>query len=851
MNKILTLTACLFLLGQTIMAQTRIKGKILDSQDNSELIGATVIVEGTTIGVATSLDGTFQLDVPAGKKTLKISFVGYVDKNIDIELAEGETKDLGTLLVDPNAVGLKEIMVVASFAQDRKTPVALSKIEPLQIEEKLSTQEFPELLKSTPSVYATKTGGGFGDGRINLRGFESNNIGVLINGVPVNDMENGKVYWSNWAGLSDVTRSIQVQRGLGASKLAISSVGGTINILTNSSDAQKGGSVYYGMGNNDFQKLRFSVSSGLLDNGWSMTLAGAKEMGSKYVIATNYEAYTYFVNISKKINKQHQLSFTAFGAPQWHNQRGSMHSIDFYREHPDYRRLNTDYGIRKGEIYNGGYSYNKYHKPQISLNHYWNINEKSILSTAVYASFSSGGGRRIQGEKDGWLEYPYPSGGITDEILLTSDGLLNWDAVIDSNANSMTGSKAVVTMAVNRHDWYGVLSTYNKEMNDFNLTVGVDGRYYKAYHYEEIVDLLGGSYFLDGSNINRDPSIPLKEGDKYSYNYHGEVFWEGLFGQLEYSKDILSAFVSASVSNTGYKRTDYFQYTPDNRESDPVSFLGYSGKLGGNVNLSETFNIFLNGGYFSRAPYFKYAFIGYTNTTNKEAENEKVASAELGLGFRNDFIRSNLSIYHTRWLDKALTVSTGVGETANLLGLNAIHQGVELETWIELDKKLDVKAMASVGDWKWQKDVTASLYNEEQEYVGETMVYAEDLHVGDAAQTTFALGMNYEFVKNFKIGADINHFNRLYASFDVNTRSNVAEKGIDAWELPSYEVVDMNFSYNFKIADLKATFYGNVNNLLDTEYISDAVDGSSHDAATSSVYYGFGRTWSTGIKIKF
>ena len=63
----------------------------------------------------------------------------------------------------------------------------------------------------------------------------------MINGVPVNDMENASVYWSNWAGLSDVTSAMQVQRGLGSSKLAIASVGGTINVITKSSDMKEVG----------------------------------------------------------------------------------------------------------------------------------------------------------------------------------------------------------------------------------------------------------------------------------------------------------------------------------------------------------------------------------------------------------------------------------------------------------------------------------------------------------------------------------------------------------------------------------------------------------------------------------
>ncbi len=130
---------------------------------------------------------------------------------------------------------------VTDIAKDRKTPVAVSTIKEAQIVERLGNQELPEILKSTPSVYATKGGGGFGDGRVNIRGFDTNNIAVMVNGMPVNDMEGGTVYFSNWQGLSDVTSALQVQRGLGSSKLAIASVGGTMNFITRAADKKKGG----------------------------------------------------------------------------------------------------------------------------------------------------------------------------------------------------------------------------------------------------------------------------------------------------------------------------------------------------------------------------------------------------------------------------------------------------------------------------------------------------------------------------------------------------------------------------------------------------------------------------------
>lgn len=845
------LLAFAFLLaGITAKAQT-VSGTIIDAESDEPLIGATIQIEGTAMGTATALDGTFSFEGKLGDHTLVISYVGYIKKEMDITINEGEN-DIGKVMLSPNAIGLQEIKVVSSYAKDRETPVSISTIEPQDIEEKLGSKEFPEILQTTPSVYATKRGGGYGDSRINLRGFDSDNIGVLINGIPVNDMESGQVYWSNWAGLSDVTRTMQVQRGLGASKLALSSVGGTINIITKSTDATKGGNIYMATGNNAYAKRSFTASTGLMDNNWAITLSGSLTTGDGYVKATNFKGYSYFVNVSKKINDDHFLSLTAFGAPQWHNQRGTWHYIDWYRDKKDGIQASSDYGIREGEIYNTGYSYNEYHKPQISLNHNWKIDRNNSLNTAVYASFSSGGGRRVDGPNSQWLEYQYPTGEAYEMTKLTPDGLLDYDAVIQENGNSLTGSKAIMGRAVNRHDWYGVLSNYTKEIENLTLTGGVDGRYYKGYHYKEIKDLLGGDYFTDEGNINRDADEPLQPGDKYSYYNIGEVAWGGIYTQAEYVVDEYSAFINLAGSNTRYRRIDYFTYADDDpqQKSDWVDFWAYSAKGGANYNINAIHNVFANVGYFTRAPWFRYAFIGYTNEVNEEAKHEKIFSTELGYGFTTPTFNVDLTLYRTNWIDKALTRRFGA-DIANLTGLNALHQGIEMVINANPSDKLKLTGMVSVGDWTWTDNLIADIFNDDQEYIGTANVYAKDLKVGDAAQTTASLTGDYEAFKDFNIGFTFRHAGNLYSQFDVEERTSAAEEGVQPWEMPAYQLLDTRIRYNFKIGDYDATLIGNVDNLLDTEYIADGIDGENHDIHTSPVYFGFGRTWRASLKIDF
>lgn len=847
--KSILLTTMLAVLSGVAFSQGIVKGVVVDALSGEPLIGATVVVEKTTIGTSTSVDGSFSLKVPSNKVTLNFTFIGYVDQNIEVSISTNEEKDLGKTLLQPSTIGLEEVFVTTSFVRDRTTPVAVSTIEPHIIVEKLGNKEFPEILKSTPSIYATKTGGGFGDARVYVRGFDSNNVGLLINGIPVNGMEDGKVYWSNWAGLSDVTENQQVQRGLGASKLALSSVGGTINIITKSTEAEKGGSVYTGIGNDGYRKQTFTVSTGMMDNGWAVTLAGGRTYGDGYIQATEFEGYSYFLNISKRINDKHRLVFNAFGAPQWHNQRSNKHTIQEFRDNKNGAKWNSDFGYRNGEIYNIGYAYNFYHKPQISLNHYWKINDVSMLSTQVYASLATGGGRRVAGSNSDWLSLNYPSGTPKDNSALTPEGYFDFDYVIQQNSASLSGSTCIIANAINDHQWYGALSTFTTEISDIKLTAGFDGRYYSGVHAYKIEDLLGGDYFLEAKDVNRPANQPLYKGDYINYNYLGQVLWLGLYAQAEYVKDQYSGFLSLSAANSSYRRVDYFTYTPGNQKSPWHNFLPWNVKGGFNYKLNENHNVFVNGGYITKAPIFANAFLNYSNTFNEGAKYEKIITAELGYGYSSRFFNAKLNVFRTNWLDKGLVKSLN-GQTANILGINALHQGVEFEAFYKPTPRLSIKGMASYGDYVWSDDVNFTLYDVDQSPVGSYNAYIANVHVGNSAQITAALGCDYEVLPKLKIGADFNWYGKNYADFDPTARTTVESK-VDAWEMPNYYIVDVNANYKFKVGGMNATIYGNVSNLFDTEYIADATDGEDHDAATSYVFYGFGRTWSAGLRINF
>jgi len=884
--------AFFMLTASNILGQGKLTGTITDA--NGETVpGVNVMEKGTTNGVITDNDGNFAIDVIKSKGSVVVSFVGFATKEISFNLAN--SKSLGSIKLEQEDIGIAEVSVIASMAQDRKTPVAVSTLSADEIETRVGNQEFPEIMKTTPSVYITKTGGGYGDARINVRGFDQRNVAVMINGIPVNDMENGWVYWSNWAGLSDVANNIQIQRGLGASKLAVPSVGGSINIITNAAKMRKGGSASASVGNDGYQKYGVVLSSGLLDNGWAITAQGTFAQGNGYIDGTAFRAWSYFLGISKVINDDHTISFTGIGAPQWHNQRSTSSYDPITLQ--TYEDLGIKYNYVWGEKDGEEYTWRKnfYHKPKFFLNHYWTMSDKTDLKTSAYASIGRGGGTGPRGRITG------PSTRIYDSsnLLRGADGQVRWDDMVRYNSGQdindadwgVKGADATGTYAgqytatsrgqgfirrasMNSHDWYGVLSTLTHKFNDkLTLTTGIDGRYYKGMHYRKLDDLLGNDAYLSTANDNNDenyitnPDASIEDGNVLNYNNDGLVRWLGLFGQIEYSTEKLTVFLSTSGSNQDFKRIDHFNYLDSDPEqtSEWQSFTGGNVKGGINYNINDKHNIFVNGGYISRQPVFDNVFINYVNDINNGAKNQTITAYEAGYGFRGASLIANLNVYRTLWdnrqFDRGYTYeypethTTYPGErvdaTALFDNVGQLHQGVELELFYTPFEIITLKIMGSIGDWKYVGNFEAAATDTDNGVsIGTSTMYMEGLKVGDAAQTTFSFGVDLRPVKNLTIYASYSYYDELYANFDIDDNSFYAPNP-EILQLPAYGLLDAGFSYKFELKKISLVFKANMNNVLDEKYVAELFTNDTDNFLDNQGYYGFGRTMNFGIKVLF
>lgn len=912
-----SITLLLFLSSLISLAQSEIKGVVKDAASGETIVGASVIIEGGK-NAQTDIDGKFSIAVADGNYTVIISYVGFETQKIKVKVAGKPA----TISISLTTKTLNEVEIVSDVAKTRETPVAFSTISTKQLQEELNSRDLAMILNSTPGAYATESGGGSGDARVNIRGFDQRNVAVLVDGVPVNDMENGWVYWSNWDGLGDVTRNMQVQRGLGASKLAIASVGGTMNIITKGIDNKKEIFIKQEVMSDLMYKTSIGFNTGQLKGGWGLTGAVTAKKGDGYIEQTWDEAYSYFLKVQKRMGK-HLISLSGSGAPQKHGQRAT--GLQFANYDRDYakdvlgvnadsilnasqytdsahgdlgRRYNPHWGYLDGKPYNERVNY--FHKPQINLSHFYTINDKLYLSTVAYASFGSGGGTKL-------VNTVYPD---------KNTGHIDFDALYSSNASNINGtysmvenvSTNIIQSSVNKHNWYGLLSSLNYKIDSaWTTTFGIDGRYYKGLHYKEVYDLLGGDYYENHSDQNQpygtfpnDPNFQYqmkRVGDKIFTNYEGEVMWGGAFAQAEFKKKSWTAFVTASISETGYKRKDYYknkdlvladttilqavgfgdvytyngnQYTytsPEAKTSETKRkwYLGYTFKAGSNYNINEHQQVFINAGYLKMAPKFDLVFTS-SNYENPKAKMQEVLAVELGYGFHQRIFAANLNLYYTDWQNKPLSEFPTIRYGSNDYyyttdGLHEVHKGIELDFIYKGIKNLDVEGLASIGDWTVQSAGQVNLYDPNTDALFKTLDFsAKGVHVGDAAQIQLGGSLRYEIIKNLYIKARYTYFTKNYSKYNltdlqllVNTFTGVVTDNRDreSWLMPSYGLLDVFAGYNFKLWKLNMNVNGGVTNLLNTIYIADAQNNYTFDARSATGYIGMGTRFNLGLKIAF
>ena len=886
----------IIMISGALFGQGTISGSVSDAEGNA-LPGANVVVEGTTLGAAATLSGGYSINVPDGSYTVTASVVGYKSSSATVRVSGSNASANFTLVSASVALGGVEVL---AERVDNTSAIPFNEMTKADIDFRLGGRGLPKALSTLPNVFV-ENGGGWDDENVYVRGFDDRYTSYLINGVPMNDMENGNLYFSNWSVLADVASVVQVQRGAGSVNLATPSLGGVVNFMSAPASTEPGVVVKQEVGEYQYSKTAVTVNSGLLMDGKLALMASASRRTADrlFALGTYSDAWSYYFNASYSINNDNRLEFIALGSPQFHGQNFYNNRISNYSHELALEMgvaeedLRTEYGLdwspRADELetpYTGkravaswvpfdGWNNkirsqrsttvlnernNYFHKPIVQLNWYANLDDSTTMATSFYYSGGEGGG----------------SGSI-GSLLWKSDGSgRDFDATIARNmsdAQWVDGygyqSRGILRGSRNNQYTFGIMSKMEKEMSStLSMTYGLDLRTAKVEHYREVYDLLGGDFFYDASNPNwTDEQKRRTLGDKISYDNTNTVDWLGGYVQANYDDGAgTNAFAMFGATTASYTAQNHFSV--DNLKIEADAELGYQVKLGGSRALSDTWQLFGNVSYSAMTPSLDKLIDDVNYRLNEGFENEKATWFDVGARFKslNGQWAGSLNYYYALWSDRNQSGTSedlsGVESFFSITGLSELHQGLEYSIAYQPLPVLRIDVRGHESDWRFTDNLSYT-YNaiEGDDTSSETFdLYVKDVMISGAPQSQTVF-MVTGFFNRLKASVEAESSARQYPrwGYDGNIEDLAFLLGEgntfadDAYETESTTIYNLQLSYGTEIMDKDVTFNYSIFNATDELYVGDFVDAydGSGDVGDLRVRMGAPKQFNLGVTINY
>ena len=756
MKKFITTLLLFFGVIFSSIAQNVIKGVVVDSERNTPLEGVVVKVKENTMSTLTNENGVFILqNLPNGAYVLEISFSGYETQNFPVELS-GMTVDLGNILLYEDLTEEEDLSTVTLTDDELNDDTS-------------AADNISGLLQASRDVYLRTAAFEFSSSFFRIRGLDSENGKVLINGIEMNKLFNGRPQWSNWGGLNDVLRNQEFSNGLRASDYTFGGILGSTNINVRPSEQRTGTRISYASSNRSYiHRVMATHSTGLSEDGWAFTVAASRREGREgFVDGTMYNATSFFGSVEKKFNDKHTLSFTSITAL---NRRGK--SAPQTQEVFDLRGIqyNSYWGSQNGKIRNSRIK--EVSEPILMLNHYWDINENTSLNTNV--SYQTGkignsridnNGTKVDGEAVDGEGNPYiinlgasnpdptyyqklPSYGLRQgysniyEIQqnFINDGQLDWNSLYNANANPNNNGNSSYVLYEDRNDdtQFTINTILNKDLSDkVKLNARVQYTQLTSKNFAEIIDLLGGTGYLDADsfadtfsekqNDLLNPLYVAGVGDKFKYNFNlfSNVVDGFLQGQFKFNK--VDFYVATSISNTSHQRDGLFQNGgfPDSSlgKSEQLNFTNYGTKGGMTYKITGRHIFDINAGYLTKAPNLRNSFSNSreNNNTVENLTSEKVLSADASYIFRSPFLQAKLTGYYTKIQDAteiSFFFADGIGgdNTAFvqeiLSGIDKKHFGAEFGVEAQVTPTIKLRAAGNLGQYTYDNNPNLYLTTE-------------------------------------------------------------------------------------------------------------------------------------------
>lgn len=688
-----------------------------------------------------------------------------------------------------------------------------------ELDDQIDDQSFSGILNSNQDVYMRNAGYNFSAGRFRIRGMNSSNFHVLINGVPMNDPEIGFAIWANWGGLNDITRYPETGAGVAASDYSFGGLQGYSNINMRASSKRAGTRISYSSANRSYRnRAMLTHSTGLMDDGLAISASiSARWSDEGYIQGTSYSNMGYFLSIEKVLNDRHTIGVIGFGSPSLRG-RSSLSTNETYELRDD-NYYNPYWGYQDGEKRNSRMRGS--HKPIAMAWHRFKLNENTSFQTSLYTQFGSYYQTRLDWTDSNdprpdyyrnlpsWLEYS----GEPEGIAALQDSWANdpsfyqldWDSFYNANSKNLHTVNNVDGIEGNSHQGFrskyiveeahadpfmlGINSTVTHKLSETRrIHGGINVYSYTSDNYKVINDLLGGEYWLD---VNRFAAglLPGSQGaqndldnpnrivgldERYGYNYKMERRNLDLFAQYSEELEVIDYYVGVQLNSQSFWREGQFrnELFPDNSkgESEHSSFTTGGVKAGLTYKLSGRHFLSANTTVSSRAPLIRNSFLSprTRNSVVNDITAEKLSSVDINYLVRFPRLKLRLTGYSAAIKDQVQIFtfySEGSNDLINLVtsGVDHSYQGLELGFEANATSTLTISGALGHGQHLYtSRPLVTRVIDETNTPEASELSYLENYRLGRTPQAAANLGFIYRDPHFWFGGFNYSYFANIY-----------------------------------------------------------------------------------------
>jgi len=760
-----------------------VTGIVIDARTQNPLENVVVTIQNTAVMQLTSKSGEFELHIfPQKEQLLLLRSQGYKDFLLKVKSNAGQNINLGILQLEDT--------------YSDEVPAALITLSDNDFSDDNSSSEMTSgLLQSSKDAFMQASAFNWGQARFRMRGLDSENAITMLNGMPMNKIYDGRPQWGNWGGLNNVLRNQEFSVGTAVSNYTFGGVLGTQQIFTRASLYRKGTSLTFSGSNTTYLwRAIGTYASGMNASGWAFAVSAGKRWANEgYFEGTNFDADSFFLSVEKKLNSKHSLNFTGFYTP---NSRGKNSSNTAEVSDLMGKKYNSYWGFQNGEKRNARVK--NVEEPLFMLNHYFKIDDKTNLNSAIMYQFGKVGNSNIdyqnadspdpvyykkmpsyfsslyakdQGEFSGEFTPDYENA-EKNKIAFLNSPQINWNEMYFANQkieqNVYVPAQSHYVLYEDRTDdrTLAVNSNLNTQITpNISFDGGFTFKKLKSHNFQYLLDLLGGAYFEDidpfykGSLSQSDlqhPNRQVVKGDIYGYNYNLLANTLDVFAQFKFSYNKTEFFLAQSYSISDYQREGLYQngLYPINSlgKSEKVNFENFGFKGGFTYKISGKQLLFFNAAHFTRAPSLRNTFSNsrLNNTVVDGIESENITSAEANYVYRSSKLKLRLTAYYTIIKNTSKTSyfyaegifdkgsgydPTNAFVSQTLTNLDKKNTGAELSFEYQIWPTLKTTLSAAFGNYIYSSNPNVMIVNDAN-------------RAKEGAQTTFDFGRAY--LKNYK-----------------------------------------------------------------------------------------------------